>query len=411
MADYDELLTPYQRIREANQLGERALAAQTASDATRAVNPLTRERELTPAVAVEEPVTTGAVASPQPNPFIRPPLPISTMPLAQQMAWQDREDTKRKEQALLSEQLLRTDISRREDELKQKQTDQGRLMIAELDTLDPSKDDYLRQKAALARKYPAAAGSVEVDRAFGPLDQIHAKLLEHQGKAATAEETLKANFEQKRLEAGYKEADKLGPNVVREYSALASKDPDAANALLAKRQQENLTTTMLQGGMTPADIAKYGTGENFNYQAAQTALKTRGAASTEVTRATQLLTVLNELRTKSGFDPAEALKRGKDPYVDAPGWTPALEQAWTGAAEALNTASPQLPANRAGVNGIPAVQTTPAVSQRAPLEAPIMPLTGAAPTTTKPATKPPEATGKSGRKYIWVNGGWFPANQ
>ena len=87
-SDYDELLTPYQRIREANQLGDRALAAQTAFDATRAVNPLVRERELAPPGAAAVPVEGTAVVAPppQPNPFIRPSVPLSTMPLAQQLA-------------------------------------------------------------------------------------------------------------------------------------------------------------------------------------------------------------------------------------------------------------------------------------------------------------------------------------
>ena len=102
-SDYDELLTPYQRVRE-EQLGQRALEAQMAFDAARAGSSqsVARERELVPTAAA--PVEQTAVVPappPQPNPFVRPPVPLAAMPLEQQLAWQDREDAKRKEQAAL----------------------------------------------------------------------------------------------------------------------------------------------------------------------------------------------------------------------------------------------------------------------------------------------------------------------
>jgi hypothetical protein len=400
----DELLTSFQRYQDQLGGGRRMFEAQVASDLSRAVNPLTRERELAQAATVpveEEPATAVTIVpSPQPNPFIRPPFPLATMPVEQQLAWQDREDARRKEQAALSAQLLATDVARKEQEIKQKAIDQGRAMIAEMDILDPSKDDYLTQKAVLARRYPAAAGSLEVDRAFGHLDAIHAKLLEIQGKSKTAEEARAAAFEQKRLEAGYKQAEKLGPDVEREYAALIATDSKAANALLAKRQQENLIATMAQGGMSPGEIAKYGTGEGFQYQAAQEALKNRAAASTELARATTLFTALGKARAESGFDPAESIKRGKDPYAEASGWTPALEQAYTSATEALNAATPKLPANRAGVTGMEGAQegqslyrdyVRPApVTSTGPLPAPVMPLVATRPPAA-PAAAPQQA--------------------
>ena len=413
--DEDKYLTPYQRIQESIGLGQQGLNAQVAAYEARppaTSNPFLEEKALVPT----EVPATAVIPVQRPNALVQPPVPLSTMPVAQQIAWQQLQDRTAATRAATEKALLDTEVAKREAELKADQISQTREMMAELPKLraafgKDSKDyeNYPELRAELQSRFPAAAGSVEVDRVLGSLDQKYAKLMSVKEQRDTAELNRRGVAQQERIKAGYTEAEKYGPDVVREYAALIETDPTAASDALAKAQKANLFTQLKASGMSDQQIAETyggpGSGRDLDYAAALAHQKTRAAQATEQQRATANFSVLDKMRVGSGFDPADAKKldaQGKpqDPFANSEGWTPEMEAAWKGQRDYLIKVTPQInpPPNRGGVTGAPPPQvTTPAVGGPAPALPPAV------------TTKPPEARGKSGRRYVWVNGGWFPA--
>jgi hypothetical protein len=362
-SDYEELLSPYQRVLERNQLGQRILEADVASNAARAAaqaNPLTRERELAPqagAVPVEESAVTAAPA-PRPNPFIRPPVPLAAMPLAQQLAWQDREDAMRRAQIAENAQLLATDMNRRKMDQDNEQLVQGRKIINELpklqDVFNSGKhQDYLAARAELLRRNPAGAVSPEVKEMLAPLDARYEALTKVEDDLRKTGATRAALFDQRRLESGLKEADKYGPEVARQYAAMMTADPEAADLYLAGKQRENLAAVLNQAGIPPEEVTRaYGdpASDKFKVAAAQQALKTRASLATEKSKAATAYAYLDKKRIESKFDPADA-KAGKDPYANSIGWTPEDETMWQETRDYYKSLQPALD-NRAGVTGV-----------------------------------------------------------
>ena len=308
--------------------------------------------------------------------------------------------------------------------LSRNRSTQGRKIISELpkmrEAFNPSKDLKIIPciEGCASSSIAFSAGVWKSRGASGARIQLDARydfMTKTEEQRRTAGMNREATFEQKRLEAGYKQAEKLGPSVEREYAALVSKDPNAASVLLAKRQQENIIATLQQGGMTPEEIAKFGTGEQFQYPAAQQALKTRGVSSQEKARAGQLFVSLDKQRRDAGFDPTLA-EKGQDPYADTAGqWTPAHEQAYQTSVEYLNSLTPQLGGNRAGVAGM---NTAPgfanlseqALAARTATSLPARPVAGTAkPAATPGGTDPvgttkvvngvPSVKGKDGKWY------------
>ena len=412
--DEDKYLTPYQRIQESIGLGQRGLNAQVAAYEARppvTPNPLLEERELLEQATVPTAITTPP---PRPNALVQPPVPLSTMPVTQQIAWQKLQDKTRADRATLEATLLKTDVDRRTSELREEEIAQSREMMKELPALQSvfktgdtkAYENYPELKAELQRRFPAAAGSVEVDRVLNSLDARYNKLLSVDEGLRAAELNRKGAAQQKRMEAGYTEAEKLGEDVVREYAALAETSPKEASEFLAKAQIENVKT-QLGGIYSPEEIARIyggeGTGREFKYAAALAAQKVRAAQAMEQQRATANFSTLDKMRVASGFDPTDAKQldtqgKPKDPFAESEGWTPDMEAAWRGQRDYLIKLIPQIPGNRAGVTGTPA--------QQQPVTAPPPPQ--AAPAVT---TEPPRARGKSGRQYVWVNGGWYPAEK
>jgi hypothetical protein len=357
----DKYLTPYQRMLEDNRLAQRGLEAAVASSQSR--NPLLEERELVEQAAV--PATRTIAPPPRPNPLVQPPVPLSMMPINKQIAWQQLADKTAADRAALEKTVLATEVARTERELQDEERKQSIAMISEVPKLREAVakgdlDQYLAIKADLVSRFPVGSGSLESQRAFKSFDDILARKVSVEDEVKKAKAAREGAFEQKRVEAGYKEAERLGADVVQRYAALIDKDPTAAAAELAKAQQEDVRTQLRATGMTPEEITQTygGTPERpFQYAAAQAAQKVRAAQATEQQRATANFSVLDKMRRDSGFDPADAKQldaqgRPKDPFTESEGWTPDMESAWQRQRDYLISVTPQIPANRAGVAGM-----------------------------------------------------------
>ena len=397
-----DYLTPYDELIEATNLGERTLTA------ARAQNPLYQRDAaiLSGAPAPEVPVASTA----GPNP-LSPPVPLSTMGTEQRIAWQQLQDTQRAQQAALEKTMLDTEVTRTERELKDEERRQSIALIAEAPKLKEAVtkgdlDGYLTLKADFVSRYPVGSGSIEAQRAFKSFDDVIARKTSVEDEVKKAATARSEATRQRRIDAGYKDAEKQGADVLREYAAIIDKDPvkgpDDANKYLAVVQQRNITQGLRDAGLSDQDIVqRYGggqTGRPFDYQAASQGPKSRAFLATERNRAGSEVLALDKQR--KGYDPT-----APDPYANAEDWNEDKEQIYQQKREYWRSLTPEIGSNRAGVQNMSpgAIQvaqqqafnyaTTPAQIPARPAVPPQrVPITQqqarAVPTPTAPVTAP-----------------------
>ena len=348
-----DLLTPSQKIAETYRLAPGGAAdvgsnlsadVATMAAANRLNNPLLASRDagLAPAATEVAPVFTG------PNPFTRvplitPPVPISSMPIAQQMAWQDRAIKETADQRALEKQMLDIQIARRQEEQGMEAFKQGQALIARSGELNPGDiKNYPILRAKLAREHPLGAVAPEVSAALSQLDAAYENTLRTEMDITKAEEANRRIEERGRLSDARKTAADLGPEALARFSEREKRSPDEAITGVmqeaAKIKQANVTERLRAVGKTEEEIARYQTPEGFLFNAAEVEA---GRGMTPKQQADQLLNVISVLE-----------KRRKDTmYTGAtPDEKAELEANLKGAWAQYNTIQDR---GRIGVQGMP----------------------------------------------------------
>ena len=301
------------------------------------------------------------------------------MGVEQQVAWQRLADEQEQNQMARDAALLKAEADKRTMELQRQETTQSTAMMSELPKLQEAllrgdDDEYLAVKADLVSRYPVGAGSAEAARALKAFDDRYARKANLQGEIDKARTTRQEIAKQRRDEALLKQAAAHGNQ--REVAALLAdplKGADDASELLAQSEQRSIVQSLKDANpnLTDQEIAqRYGTGKDFNYQAARQAPKSELSRLRERRQARIDLTAMEKARAESRFDPARAEKTGKDPYTNTT-WTPDREQEYQDARAYLDVITPKIGENRAGVAGMGAregeslyrgyVRPTPAV--------------------------------------------------
>jgi len=383
-------LSPADELSESWNIADRQLEERQRN------NPLAR-RDAAVLAAAGEPVGALAAAAPAevvPNPLVKPPSPLGAMPVAQQMAWQQYTALATKQQADLARSELERQIAQRGEEHRVKAIDQAKAIFDGTAGLDPTDHSYPLRRADLVRQHPIGAMTEQGQRALGYLDQIYQNKVSLETQFQKAEDAARRTEDRSRLETARKQAAELGPDVLARFFDDAKVDPEKAISGVmqqaAQIEQANIQAQLQSGGMTQEEIAaKFGGTADvpFKYSAAKAETKMRMTPAQEAANIRSMYTTLASQRQKAGgFDPN---------FPDNPEWPLAREQIFLKAEADLNALLDR-GTGRAGVQGVaPAAPAIPSAPQPA----------AAAPTS------PPMAIGKSGRKYIQLNGAWYPAPQ
>ena len=377
-------LTPYQELTETMGLGQRALEAQVAA------NPLAqRDAAVLAATAVPvAPVMTAAV----PNPLVRPPAPLSTMPIDKQIAWQQYQtETEGKQQALKRAALDQAVLSR-QNELEIEGVRQATELIGQTGTLKG--DDivnYPLQVAELARKHPIGFSTPQAKAALAPYETIYQNTLALDKETRNRREEAQRVQQHSRLEAARKQAAELGEDASARFFEREKTDPESAITGVmqegAALRQKNLEAQLINSGMTPEEITeKFQRPEGFMYPAAEAAAKVRVNPAQEASQAQKMFLELSEMRKEARYKPDDPKPNSR--------WSPQLEEAFQNSFNYYNQM--QARANkRAGVQGMGTQLTQPVA----------VPVTGAKPApAARPAATPAPPPLNPAYPEQWVGG-------
>ena len=391
MADFDvgfgnEYLTPYQELRESRNLGQRALEAQVAA------NPLA-QRDAAMLAEVAAPVVAPVTTAVAPNPFIRPPAPLSTMPVDKQIAWQQYQAEAAGKQAALETSALNQQIARQQSEFEIEGRRQAAELAGQTGTLKAEDiANYPLQRAELARKFPIGVTTDQAKAAFEPYERIYANALaldkETRNRVAEAQRINQQN----RLETARKQAAELGEDALARFFEREKADPEAAITGVMQEgtalRQKNLEAQLINSGMTPQEIAqKFQRPEGFMYPAAEAAAKVRTNPQQEVSRVGNSLTDLMQEKREAGRK-----------------WTPMQEDALQRTYELYNQTL-----DRAGVRGMPRTGPTTATPTPTPAGAKPAPSPRPSATPPPPPLNPAYPEGwRDGKRYVQKpDGKWY----
>jgi hypothetical protein len=333
---YGGLYSPYQRQILATQRADAVMAGPPAP------NPLNATSTIQPTATVEP------GAPPVPNPLIQPAFPLSTMSPERQFRWQEATQQAQKAQADLNATLMAQEISRREEAHKAEIIRQSKELIDRSSELDPSDlKGYPLARAKLARDYPIGAGSLEVQRALAPLDEIHKQASGYETWYQKEAEKQGQTEQQKRLDDARKVVNELGPDAIADfYQTQKNEGTEAAIEKVTKVagdiKQSNLIAQLKNAGLTEEQIqTKYRggtTGEPFKYAAAEFEAKTKVSPEADYNRGVATLLQLQKQRQEARYDP-----NSSEPNPD---WSDQAEAVYQGAMANVNRLGA-----RAGIQG------------------------------------------------------------
>jgi hypothetical protein len=236
-------------------------------------------------------------------------------------------DRSRQQTAFKSE-LLDQEDKVMDNIYRQKTFDQSNQYFQRMKELDPSDtENYLTKRAALNAELPLGSMNPAVEKHLGMLDKVHDHMTKQQQTIALKMQERVDKANQSRLDQAWKLAEKMGPQVLEEFSVNVGQNPEMAMRKVASMagayQRGNTLAQLRQTGMTDEAIQrKYlfndpETGQQFfAYDAAAADIesfrKHRAASSRDRAAATRSWVALKRLKAEN---------EGTD------NWTEANEQA------------------------------------------------------------------------------------
>ena len=276
-----------------------------------------------------QPVTAAPSASSQAtsNPLVQPPFPVATMGTDQRLRWQEISQQAQQRQDAINKAAIDAEISRREEAHKAEIIQQTKGMIDRSAELDPSDlEGYPLARIKLARDFPLAAGTPEVQRGLAPLDDLHKQASGYETWYKKEAEKLSSTQGQDRLKDAKKTAADLGPDYLARFSQT-QKDKgveaaiDEVNATSGKAKQDDLIAQLKNSGLTEQQIQeRYGggtTGQPFRFGAAEFEAKQKVDPKADHNRAVATFLQLQKQRDLDGLDPAKWTDLHEKAYQDS----------------------------------------------------------------------------------------------